>query len=78
MVSPKLKSGNKSDNSSYTLTELHKFVNLSYNQISPTSYCSRLRSVFKPQPGHVSRLRAGRFGYVSGSGQWKMALIIGF
>jgi hypothetical protein len=41
--------------------------------------CSRPRSVFKLRPGrHVNGLRTGRFGFVSGSGQWKMALIIGF
>jgi hypothetical protein len=41
--------------------------------------CSRPRSVFKPRPGrHVSGLRTGRFGFESGSGQYKMALIIGF
>jgi hypothetical protein len=51
----------------------------------PTGYnsrgkpCSRPRSVFKPRPGrHVSGLRTGRFGFESGSGQWQMALIIGF
>jgi hypothetical protein len=35
--------------------------------------------VFKPRPGrHVSGLQTGRFGLESGSGQWKVALIIGF
>jgi hypothetical protein len=41
--------------------------------------CSRPKSVFKPRPGHhVSGLRTRRFGFESGSGQWKIALIIRF